>query len=530
MTVTLKFCGAARTVTGSCFWLRTPKYSFLVDCGLFQGTKTVRQLNYEPFPFDPAKIDFVLQTHAHIDHSGLLPKLHKAGFSGPVYMTGGTLDLLSFMLPDSGYIQEMEVRQLNERNVRHGKAQVTPIYTRDDAEQCQKNFQPVEYETWLDINDEVRVRYWNAGHILGSASIELEIAAVTPERRLLRVLFSGDIGPDHKLFHPDPEASSDFDYVVCESTYGGRNRVRASGAKRRALLEREVNDALANDGVLIIPSFAVERSQELLADLTILQKKAAIPSGPIFLDSPMAIRATRVFQSHAGDLEELDEDPDLLDNPNFHFTESVEQSKSINRVSSGAIIMAASGMCDAGRIRHHLRHRLWSKKTTVLIVGYQAEGSLGRLLLDGKKTVRIQGHSIQVRARIREIDAYSGHADCTELKEWLLDRRPITKGVFLVHGEETQALAMRDLLVESGLKKSNIFVPAIDNEVDLTTAEKRVHLDVAEPRILPQEVAGLDWHNDLAQFQIDLREAFEQAADKRSRNILMRRLRRALEQ
>ena len=529
MSVVLKFCGAARTVTGSCFLLRTPGCKFLVDCGLFQGTKTIKQLNYEPFPFEPAKIDFVLQTHAHIDHSGLLPKLYKGGFSGPVYMTEGTQDLLSFMLPDSGYIQEMEVRQLNRRNSRRGKPEVMPIYTQDDAERCQENFRQVDYEGWLEVNEEVRVRYWNAGHILGSASIELEIATPGSKSGLLRILFSGDIGPDHKLFHPDPEASSDFDYVICESTYGGRSRVHASGAKRRALLGREVNEALANDGTLVIPSFAVERTQELLADLSLLQNKSTIPPAPVFVDSPMAIRATKVFEYHAKDLEELDEDPDLLNNPNFRFTASVDDSKAINLVKSGAIIMAASGMCEAGRIRHHLKQRLWNSKTTVLIAGFQAEGTLGRLLLDGRKTVRIQGETIRVRARIKLLEAYSGHADSTELKEWLLDRRPISRGVFLVHGEEQSALTLRDKLVEAGLDAKLVLVPDIDSEVTLTVARKKVELKSVKPRIPPADVRGLDWHNDLAQLQIDLRERFEKAADKRSRNILMRRLRRALE-
>lgn len=529
MNVILKFCGAARTVTGSCFWLRTETCNFLVDCGLFQGTKTIKQLNYEPFPFEPSKIDFVLQTHAHIDHSGLLPKLYRSGFSGPVFMTVGTKDLLSFMLPDSGYIQETEVEQLNRRNVKRGKSKLTPIYSHEDAVRCQRNFKKIEYENWFMPTEGIRARFWNAGHILGSASIEIEILKAESKTGLLRILFSGDIGPDHKLFHPDPEAASDFDYVICESTYGGRNRVRASAAKRRALLARHVNAALDNEGVLVIPSFAVERSQELLADLSLLQKGGKIPSVPVFIDSPMAILATRVFEEHARDLEELDEDPDLLSNHNFHFTSTVDESKSINRFSGGAIIMSASGMCEAGRIRHHLKHRLWSPLTTVLIVGYQAEGTLGRMLLDGKKTVRIQGESVRVRAKIEQIESYSGHADGTELKEWLLDRRPITRNIFLVHGEQNAAMAMRKTLINAGLDRDKILIPSIDDEVLLGVDEKHAELKSTRPRVKSEDLSGLDWHNELAQLQIDLREAFEQAPDKRSRNILMRRLRRALE-
>ena len=217
MEITLRFCGAARTVTGSCYWITTPTSSFLIDCGMFQGPKTIKELNYQPFPFDPKEIDFVLQTHAHIDHAGLLPKLVKDGFQGTIYATRGTGDLLTFMLPDSGYIQEMEVENLNRRKARHGKSNVTPIYTQADAEASLEAIRTVEYENWTNVGDGIRARYWNAGHILGSASIEIEIeTSKTEGSPPLRLLFSGDIGPDHKLFHPDPDAPKDFDYVISE--------------------------------------------------------------------------------------------------------------------------------------------------------------------------------------------------------------------------------------------------------------------------------------------------------------------------
>ena len=296
MAITLRFCGATRTVTGSCFVVRTPECAFLVDCGLFQGNKTLKELNYKPFPFDPTKIDFVLQTHAHIDHAGLLPRLWKSGFKGPVFMTRGTRDLLSFMLPDSGHIQEMDVENLNRRYARRDKPQVAPIYTQEDAEVCLENFRTVEYTAWVEVGKGVRARYWNAGHILGSASIEIEVATGREDQSLLRLLFSGDIGPEHKLFHPDPDAPDNFDYIICESTYGGRQRTRATADQRRDLLGRIVKEALRADRILLIPSFAVERTQELLADLTRLQQSGAVPSVPIFLNSPLAIRITKVFQ------------------------------------------------------------------------------------------------------------------------------------------------------------------------------------------------------------------------------------------
>jgi metallo-beta-lactamase family protein len=289
----LSFCGAAGTVTGSCYLLQTEGCRFLVDCGMFQGPKSLKELNYGPFPFDPRKIDFVLLTHAHIDHSGLLPKLVKQGFRGPIFATGGTADLLGYMLPDSGAIQEQEVRRLNRRNQQRGRDPVEPIYTEADARTALGNFSKVTYESWFQPGDGVRARYWNAGHILGAASIEVEIATGQGTPRVVRILFSGDIGPEHKLFHPDPEAPANLDYVCCEGTYGGRPRTDADPATRREILAGEVEAALARGGKLLIPAFAVERTQELLYDLSALFDSGRIPKLPVFLDSPLAIKVGR---------------------------------------------------------------------------------------------------------------------------------------------------------------------------------------------------------------------------------------------
>jgi metallo-beta-lactamase family protein len=529
VTITLRFCGATRVVTGSCFQVRTPESTFLIDCGLFQGQKTLKELNYRPFPFAPDEIDFVLLTHGHIDHAGLLPRLWKSGFKGPVHMTRGTRDLLSYMLPDSGHIQEMEVEFLNRRNARRGKPQVDPIYTQQDAEGCQENFRTLEYATWTDVGKDVRVRFWNAGHILGSASIEIEVKAEKPDIPPLRLLFSGDIGPEHKLFQPDPDAPNSFDYVICESTYGGRTRTHVTPEGRRAILADVVKQALRGDRILLIPLFAVERTQELLADLTRLQQSGAIPNVPIFLDSPLAIRVTEVFKKHAAELEELNGRPSLLDNPNIRFSETAEDSKAIDRIKSGAIILAASGMCEAGRIRNHLKQWLWSPQATVLLAGYQANGTLGRLLADGVSTVKIQGEEIRVRAAIHQTDIYSGHADGPELVEWIKRRKPIHRALFLVHGEEGDVRALRDSVIEAGMSEQQVIAPVLDDAFDLR-AEGPLLLAVDVKRRLQPEVIGrADWHNDLAQLSIDLREAFEQAADDRSRGILMRRLRRALD-
>lgn len=530
MSVTLKFCGAAGTVTGSCYWIRHPGGQFIVDCGLFQGAKTLKALNYGDFPFEPGKLDFALVTHAHIDHSGMLPKLVKHGFNGPIYATPATRDLLSVMLPDSGYIQEIEVEHLNRRNAQRGLPDVEPIYTRANAEASLKAIRPVDYEHWRETGKGVRVRYWNAGHILGAASIEIEIATEDRNQRHLRLLFSGDIGPEHKLFHPDPDAPENYDYVICESTYGGRNRPTVTPEQRRAILAQEVLQALrGGNGMLLIPSFAVERTQELLADLCLLFDSGELPKVPVFLDSPLAIRATEVFEKHIGVLEDVENRADLFSHPNIHFTETAEASKAINHFKQGAIVLAASGMCDAGRIRHHLKQHLWRQNATVLLVGYQAPGTLGSLLASGAPAVRIQGEEIRVRAAIRKVDIYSGHADGEELIDWLKRRMPIKRAAFLTHGEEEALDAMKAGLVDAGMPEDRVVIPKLDDEVELGDGPPGPRLGAPPRRLSPDVVGKLDWHNDLAQFSLDIREFLEKAPDDKRRNVIMRRLRRALE-
>ncbi len=529
MDVTLKFCGASGTVTGSCYLVQTAGHRFVVDCGLFQGTKTIKALNYGDFPFDPASIDFALLTHAHIDHSGLLPKLYKHGFRGKTYMTAATQDLLSAMLPDSGHIQEMDVRNLNRRNARRGKPQVEPIYSQKDAELCQQYFEPIAYEQWIDIGG-IRVKYWNAGHILGSASIEIEVPSDKPDEQSLRLLWSGDLGPNHKLFHPDPEAASDYDYVISESTYGGRTRPVVTSEEKRQILLDEIKQALSGEGLLLIPSFAVERTQELLADILILQQRGELRNVPIFLDSPLAIKATEVFKKHAASLEDVADHLDDINTEHIRFTESVEESKAINRIKSGAIIMAGSGMCDAGRIRHHIKNHMWRTNTTLLLVGYQAEGSLGRLLMRGARKVRIQGEEIHIRGKVRQIETYSGHADESELIDWIRDRKPIRHGLYLCHGEQEASEALKAALVADGMNETLISIPTIDDEVRLSRAGRPDFFDNVKHRLKKSDMAGWDAHNEFAELQIDLKEAFEQLADERSRRALARKIKRALEE
>ena len=530
MSVTVRFCGAARTVTGSCYLVEAPSGRFLIDCGLFQGPKTLKELNYNPFPFRPADIDAVLLTHAHIDHSGLLPKLVRVGFGGRILATRGTIDLCSWMLPDSGGIQESEVAALNRRNAARGRPEVTPIYTQADAKASLQSFHPVEYETWIDIVPGVRARYWNAGHLLGSASIEIEFDGAGSGGQPLRLLASGDVGPDAKLLQPDPKAPTGFDYVISESTYGDRIREKTTPEERRQRLASEVRDAAAAKGALLIPAFAVERTQELIVDLVDLMERGDIPAAPIFLDSPLAIHATEVFREHAESLDPNIDVNRLFNSPHLRFTETVDESKAIAKLTGFHIIIAASGMCDAGRIRHHLKRWLWSNRATVLLVGFQANGTLGRFLQDGAKAVRIQGDEIKVAARIRMIDDYSGHADGAEIARWIAARRPIQRGVFLVHGEEEAIAGMAERLAERIVPAAKLFQPVLDDIYELSTPEPAL-MDVSRRRRLaPEAVTHLDWHNDMSRLVLDINDRIEAAADDRARGVIIRRLKRALEE
>jgi len=522
------FHGAAGTVTGSCFLIETESTQVLVDCGMFQGSKTEKQLNYRPFPFDIDRIDAVVLTHAHIDHSGLLPKLSKLGYKGPIFTSAATMDLCGVMLPDSGHIQEFEVEQLNRRNRHRARADVEPIYTAEDAVAAMTQFRPIALRQWQRVAPAICIRLWNAGHLLGSASVEMEIGE---ESNPLRLLFSGDIGPGHKLLQPDPEAPKGWDYVICESTYGDTDRIETTDETRRDILRDEVNAASQHrDGALIIPSFAVERTQELLADLFFLMEKGEIPSCPIIIDSPLATRASEIFEKHQRDLDHGDLLARAMRSKNVRFTQSVEQSKAIDFIHGFHIVIAASGMCEAGRIRHRLKNWLWREAGTVLLVGFQAAGTLGRILLDGASTVRIQGEEITVRASIRSIDVYSGHADGSELADWLQARLPVRQAVFLVHGEQ-EALAAMKTRVEKLLDANRVYQPHIDSAFRLDPdGPTDISPSLPAPRIDPVQAGHRDWNNDYQVLIQDLQQELRNAADDKARGVVIRKIRRALEQ
>lgn len=524
MTLDLTFHGAAGCVTGSCVRLTTERADILIDCGMFQGSKTVKALNYQPFPFDPARINAVLLTHAHIDHSGLLPKLMRAGFRGSIHATVGTRDLCAVMLPDAGDIQESEVRHLNRRNQRRGVDPVEPIYTVRDAHRTLELFQTHGLGKEIVVAPGITAIFWEAGHILGAASVEVRVEAPDGPEILM---FSGDIGPGGRDYAPDPEGPAGVDHLILESTYGARERPTLDPASRRRLLARELADAHAAGGPLLIPAFAVERSQELLADLQILMADGHAPEGDIFLDSPLAIEATEVFRARGWNpVTGRNPFEDLRNSGRLKFLKEPWDSDQLEKLSGWHVILAASGMCEAGRIRKHLKRLLWDQRATVLITGYQAVGTLGQLLVDGAERVRIQGDEVRVRARIRVIDVYSGHADARGLAAWAGARAPVRGRIFLTHGEPDGLTTLRDRLAGGGVPADGLVIPALDQRFRLVGPDAA---PTPAPRRLEAEaVSRLDWRNDRARFLLNLNARLDQLGDDAEREALLARLAQAL--
>jgi metallo-beta-lactamase family protein len=389
----------------------------------------------------------------------------------------------------------------------------------EDANEALKLTKGLKYEEWINPGPGVRARYWNAGHILGSASIEVEV--LDGDNKPVRILFSGDIGPDEKVFYDNPEAPSGFDYILSESTYGGRERTDYTLDERRQALKTEINEALRRGGNLVIPAFAVERSQELLHDIGLLIKQGDISPSAVFLDSPLASKVTAVYKKYASMFDDVALSADeLFSDPRFRIVEAVEESKAINQIKGGAIIISASGMADAGRIKHHLRNNLPRANATVLFVGYQAPGTLGQIILSGARAVRIHGEELPVRAHVRSMGNYSAHADHTELMHWIAARLPAHGAIFLTHGEDEERAALRQALLDSGSAGDQVILPLLDDAVDLRAGGVQAVVKPAERRIDLNQI-NADWHNAYSSFIIDLSARLKNAPSDQERLRIM---------
>ena len=458
----ITFLGATRTVTGSNFLVEAVGKKFLVDCGMWQGKKEMEEENFNEFDFDPKQIDFMLLTHAHIDHSGRIPKLYNEGFRNKIYAHKATCDLCSLMLPDSGHIQEMESEWKNRKRKRRGEPERPPPYTAEEAARCLEIFEAVNYDEIIEIDENIHVRFNDAGHMLGSSIIELW---VKEDGKEVKTVFTGDLGNNDIPLLDSPTMIEDADYLVMESTYGSRLHVR-NDEKAKIFLD-VVSETLDKQGTVVIPSFAVGRTQEILYELNKIKentddedferKYKTLMKAPVYVDSPLAISATEVFRENM-DLFEEDVQKEIMsgDNPlefpGLKFTMTTDESKALNEDPTPSIIISASGMCEVGRIKHHLKHNLWNPNSTILFVGYQAPGTLGYSIVNGAKTVKIFGEEIAVNARIEYIEGYSGHAD----QEWLMNfiysfiTKP--KHIFLVHGEEeSQDVLEKKIIDETGI-------------------------------------------------------------------------------
>ncbi len=452
----ITFLGATKTVTGSNVLIETKDKKFLLDCGLYQGQQKEIMLNTDQFMFQPSEIDFVLLSHAHIDHSGRIPKLYVDGYRGPIYATKATCDLCEIMLPDSGYIQESEVEWLNRKRKREGKHDVPPLYTYQDAVDCLTLFERVNYDEIIPITPYIKVRYRDAGHMLGSSIIEIW---VTEDGKEQKIVFTGDLGNNDIPLLREPSTIDDADVLIMESTYG--NRIHNNKEDKAEEFLEIVSDTLERGGNVVIPSFAVGRTQEILYEIQkskqndderFRKRFEEIMHAPVFVDSPLAISATEVFLKNLDCLDEdvqqdIREGKRPLEFPGLKFTPSVEESKALNENANQSIIISASGMCEVGRIKHHLKHNLWRPESTILFVGYQAVGTLGRKIVDGAKNVKIFGEEISVNASIKYIEAFSGHADQTGLLHFVDAFKEKPKQIYLVHGDEEAQLELADKIV-----------------------------------------------------------------------------------
>lgn len=449
----LSFFGAVNGVTGSAYLLQTDSARVLLECGLFQGAHWEEDANQKPFPFDPQTLDAVVLSHAHLDHSGRLPKLVAEGYSGPIYMTAPTCELLEVMLKDAAYLQEKDAEWENKRRRRAGKSEILPLYTLADAEAALGLCQGSAYGQCRDIAEGIRVCFRDAGHILGSAIVEI---FVTEDERTRKLVFSGDLGNSCAALLRDPAIITEADLLLLESTYGDRNH--RSMNDTLAEFENIMDEAADNGGNVLIPSFAVGRTQEIIFRLGEMYQRGKLRHQAVYLDSPMAIAVTEIYHRYQNvynveDVTTIHRGKSTSLHtflPVLRYSESTAESMALNSIESGAVIIAGSGMCTGGRIRHHFKHNLWRRSAHVIIVGFQAIGTPGRALVDGAKTLRIAGEDIAVRASIHTLGGFSAHASQSQLLDWINHFNRPHPRLYLVHGEPGTKTVFREHLAKHG--------------------------------------------------------------------------------
>lgn len=504
----IRFCGASTGVTGSCHLLMTEQHNVLLDCGQFQGGKAQEALNYEQFPFDPMEIECMILSHAHIDHCGRIPLLVKRGFRGKIYCTDATADLLQVMLLDSAHIHEKDTEWQNKRNARAGKPPVEPLYTTKDAEEALTLVAPVLYDQQIEINEDMKIVFNDAGHILGSAITEIW---VKEGERESKIVFSGDLGMTNRPILRDPTYIKKADCVIMETTYGSRNH-EENATSIKQLIDITLK-TVKRGGSVIIPAFAVGRTQELIFEFNRFYEKASedykkeLDNVDVYVDSPMATTATEVFRNNAQVFDEETKEYILRgDNPldfkNLKFTRSTEESQQLNFNHSPKVIISASGMCEAGRIRHHLKHNLWDARNSVIFVGYQGEGTLGRALIEGAKDVTLFGEDVHVQAEIYNLEGFSGHADQNGLLSWISGFEKPPKQVFLVHGEEEAKLTFASLVKEKLGYEPIVVMGNSEYEIDMNDVSvvnmeeaKKTAAEDEEVQKVRNKIAGI--HMDL---------------------------------
>ena len=510
----ITFLGAAKTVTGSNFLVEAAGKKFLVDCGMYQGSAEEEFENEAPFAFDVQDIDFMLLTHAHIDHSGRIPKLYNEGYRHPIYAHKATCDLCSLMLPDSGHIQEMEIDWKNRKRIRKGEKALPPLYTAEEAARSLELFIPVQYNEIVEVSPEIHVRFNDAGHLLGSSIIELW---VNEGDKVIKTVFTGDIGNNDLPLLSEPTMIESADYLVMESTYA--NRLHMRNDDKAEIFLQIVSETIEGGGNVVIPSFAVGRTQEILYELDkiketkddpdFVKKYRTLMKTPVYVDSPLAISATEVFRDNMELFDDktkkrISQGDNPLEFPGLQFTMTAEESKALNEIDMPSIIISASGMCDVGRIKHHLKHNLWNPKNTILFVGYQAPGTLGYNIVNGAKKVKIFGEEIAVEARIEYIEGYSGHADQEGLINFVYsfrDQKP--SHIFLVHGEEdAQEVLAQKIEDETEIP---VTIPNFGEKYELEDVPKMVGKVAVKPTSTRREIMNI--LNKLQSEMADMREA-----------------------